>query len=46
MDAQHLASLVGFQIPEGELADYESMLSKAVAAFELVEGMEGSSVIL
>ena len=35
------AAGVGYSIPESELDDYVALLSKAKAAFETVEAMDG-----
>jgi hypothetical protein len=43
IDVAELAGNLGYTISESELGDYETMLDKAVSAFELVEGMDGLS---
>lgn len=41
LDVAQLASSLGYSITEAELGDYETMLAKATAAFEMVEGLDG-----
>jgi hypothetical protein len=43
LELSKIATTIGYAIPESEIDDYVILLAKAVAAFEAVEAMDGSS---